>query len=810
MPAEGGVRPIVPGRGALSWAPAVIVLILLLGVLVTAAMLLSRPLLSDHRFDDAHAAVLLMAASAAAALGLLIGFGLAVRRPGTVAEGLLQPDADRRYSAYWRDSPEGLFTIRVDRDGGFTVDGLNPAHELRTGLKHAKVAGRRLEQVLDKELAAAVAARYRQCIALGAPITYLEITDLPIGRRCWETSLAPLRGRNGEIEILLGSAREVTDQMATRAALVASEERFRGLAELAPDILFTGSLNGNVDYLSPRFFDYTGLPHATRGHEPYAAVHPEDVSRLVVKADATRDRPIQTQVRILGRDGEYRWFTVRVRVVDGVTGPRFYGVATDIDKVKRAGEEVEALNAQLTSVLGGISDCYYTLDRDWRITSINPQAHAWFGPAVGSRMLGSDIRPDLKDDLFEGITQALETGEPFHLERESTYHPDRWIEFHVYPSADGAGIFFRDITERRQAHAEAKEATVLLQGSLDAMSAQIALLDETGVIVAVNEAWREAAAAAGLADRSIGAPYLDFCRRMAPELDEAKVSRGLRALLSERRRTFGMAYVLNTPEGVRWRRLRIDRFQHGHALRLIAMQEDVTEVARAQAALRETSERLLTIQDEERQRIAVELHDSTSQHLVALGLGVTRLRRMFDSAAEPVLDDMSGSIAEALKEIRVLSYLLNPPNLERDGLEITARRFVTGFGARTGLHTLFRAEGELANVDPVVQRAVFRIMQEALSNVHRHAAAAGAEVDLAVRGGHVAVRIADDGRGIGPLDLGSETGAQLGVGIPGMRTRVAQLGGVLNIAGDEAGTVVHATLPLPRRPIPILGVGTSP
>jgi len=282
------------------------------------------------------------------------------------------------------------------------------------------------------------------------------------------------------------------------------------------------------------------------------------------------------------------------------------------------------------------------------------------------------------------------------------------------------------------------------------------------------------------------------------------VARGLRALLAARRRSLEMAYVLTTPEGVRWRRLRINRFQHGHALRLIVLHEDVTEVARAQAALRETSERLLTIQDEERQRIAVELHDSTSQHLVALGLGVTKLRRTLDASAEPVLDDMSGSIAEALKEIRVLSYLLNPPNLERDGLEITARRFVTGFGARAGLQTLFRVEGDLGGLDTVLQRAVFRVMQEALSNVHRHAEARGAEVDLAVRGGHLVLRIADDGRGIGPLDLGSE-GPQLGVGIAGMRARVAQLDGSLSIVGDGAGTVVEATLPLPRRPNPVGG-----
>src|SRR6185369_6836125 len=129
-----------------------------------------------------------------------------------------------------------------------------------------------------------------------------------------------------------------------------------------------------------------------------------------------------------------------------VAGSKLYGVATEIDKLKRAGGEVEALNARLTGVLESISDCYYTVDRNWRMTSINPQATAWFGP-VSMRMLGSDLRPDLKADLREAISQAFVTGRPVHMERQSTYRPDRWIEFHIYPTPDGAGIFFRDITE---------------------------------------------------------------------------------------------------------------------------------------------------------------------------------------------------------------------------------------------------------------------------------------------------------------------------------------------------------------------------
>jgi signal transduction histidine kinase len=177
---------------------------------------------------------------------------------------------------------------------------------------------------------------------------------------------------------------------------------------------------------------------------------------------------------------------------------------------------------------------------------------------------------------------------------------------------------------------------------------------------------------------------------------------------------------------------------------------------------------------------------------------VARLRRITEpeGESEPVLNDMAGSVGEALKEIRVLTYLLNPPNLERDGLELTAQRFLRGFGARTGLNIAFRAEGELLPIRATIQRAAFRVIQEALSNVHRHAAAAGVEVDVVRRGGVLTIRVADDGCGIGPVDIPGDGAAQLGVGIPGMRSRVAQFGGSLDVTSDGAGTVVKAEIPL--------------
>jgi signal transduction histidine kinase len=163
------------------------------------------------------------------------------------------------------------------------------------------------------------------------------------------------------------------------------------------------------------------------------------------------------------------------------------------------------------------------------------------------------------------------------------------------------------------------------------------------------------------------------------------------------------------------------------------------------------------------------------------------------SQAIEVIDDVSQSLQEAIKEIRVLSYLMKPAALERNGLAATAEIFVKGFGRRTGLHTSFRAEGAVDAVSEPVSHACFRVIQEALSNVYRHAEAKGVEVELTNRDETLTVRIADDGKGIGEVGSGDE--GRIGVGITGMRVRVGQLGGELDISWDGAGTVVLARLP---------------
>jgi len=441
-----------------------------------------------------------------------------------------------------------------------------------------------------------------------------------------------------------------------------------------------------------------------------------------------------------------------------------------------------------------------TINRDWRITAVTAGAADWMGLPPRD-IVGRDARKTL---LFSGamhgaVDAALTIGLASRLQLRSMFRPGSWLDLQVAASEVGATIAFRDVTSEAAA-LEAAQAASLIDYGTGGDPVEMALLDAGGVILAVNAAWRETFGAlhGDGGGCGVGAAYEDICLRIIPDLDPAALREAIRQLLAREAHTLTHAYVVVTAAGPRWRQIRVLPLKDDLA-HFVAVHEDLTEVARDQAAQRRTSEQLLSARQEERERIAVDLHDSTSQHLTTLGVGLARLRRLMgaSAAAQGILDDMASSIHEAAKEIRVMSYLMKPPSLHRDGLEATARRYVKGFGIRTGLAAVFRCEGALT-ASAVIQHAAFRVVQEALSNVHRHARASGVEVELAVRDGELTLRIADDGAGIAPLRRARLEGIPPGVGIAGMRSRVEHLGGRFDVASSAAGTVVTARIPLPE------------
>jgi signal transduction histidine kinase len=445
---------------------------------------------------------------------------------------------------------------------------------------------------------------------------------------------------------------------------------------------------------------------------------------------------------------------------------------------------------------------FVRIDEQWRIESVTAEAAHWIG-APELALIGLDVREamSLPRAVADAVSFSLTTGRSAAVQTPAPGRLGRWMDFHVEPLGGAVKLRFWDVTEaslrqlREQADADAGRADLPLA---DAGSTELALLDENGVIVSVNEAWRTVFANRTVQGHAagVGAPYLDLCRQVIVGFDEEPLSAGLKALASGESPGFTRAYRIRTAGRLRWREVRITPMRIAGATQLLAIHTDLTEVARVQAAWRSSEERVIRAQQEERQRIAIELHDSTGQHLIALGLGITRLRRLIRAEdARAVLEEMSFSVKEAVKEVRVLSYLMRPTGVDEEGLEAAARGFVTGFGARTGLNVSFRAEGLVDRVGPAVRHAVFRIIQEALANVHRHAGAKGVEVELSRRSGVLSVRIADDGRGIPALRSGKLAPSEIGVGVASMQERVAKLGGLFDITSDAAGAVVTASFP---------------
>jgi len=228
---------------------------------------------------------------------------------------------------------------------------------------------------------------------------------------------------------------------------------------------------------------------------------------------------------------------------------------------------------------------------------------------------------------------------------------------------------------------------------------------------------------------------------------------------------------------------------------------DVTARRNAEDALRKLSGRLLGIQDQERRRIARELHDSLGQYLAGLKIAIEMLSVSPQSEKNAaLLEECTDILEKSIAETRTLSHLLHPPLLDEAGFASAARWFVTGFSARSSIPVSLDLPPDLPRLSEAVEIALFRVLQESLTNVHRHSRASSAEIKVEADAEQIAMEIRDHGRGMPPQVLEQvEDGSKLGVGLAGMRERIHELGGEFEVTSDDGGTTIRATVPLSLR-----------
>jgi signal transduction histidine kinase len=244
------------------------------------------------------------------------------------------------------------------------------------------------------------------------------------------------------------------------------------------------------------------------------------------------------------------------------------------------------------------------------------------------------------------------------------------------------------------------------------------------------------------------------------------------------------------------------RDSEGRVVRVVGVTEDVTDRLNVEERLRRVSDQLLTLRDEEHRRMARDLHETVSQEMAALKMSLARVgdtlpkrntvgRKFLQSARE---------FADAvIRQVRTVSYLLHPLLLEEAGLGSALRWYASGFAERSGIQVKVNSKGDFGRLPKETEIALFRVVQEALTNIHRHSKSPVAVILLQRAGGKIRIAVKDAGVGMAQPSAATGWNSPLGIGIAGMRERAKQLGGTFEIKSKPGrGTTVCVELPAPE------------
>jgi PAS domain S-box-containing protein len=233
-------------------------------------------------------------------------------------------------------------------------------------------------------------------------------------------------------------------------------------------------------------------------------------------------------------------------------------------------------------------------------------------------------------------------------------------------------------------------------------------------------------------------------------------------------------------------------------IRTRELEERNTEVLQQTQTVQTLSRNLMRVQDEERRHIARELHDSAGQTLTVLGMTLANLAQLTSKGEAQMvakIAEAQTTVRQLTQEIRTASYLLHPPLLDETGLAAALQWYIDGIGERSGLSVTLTLPEGLERFSRDAELAIFRVVQECLTNIHRHSGSKSAAIDVSLSEGNISVEVKDCGKGMSVEKLSGIQSNASGVGIRGMRERVRQLGGTITIKSDSSGTIVSVSMP---------------
>ena len=471
-----------------------------------------------------------------------------------------------------------------------------------------------------------------------------------------------------------------------------------------------------------------------------------------------------------------------------------------------ADEAARRAGAYNRSLIEASLDPLVTIAPDGKITDVNNATEKVTGRSR-QQLMGTDFadyftdpgkaRAGYEQVFREGLVQDYE----LEIRRRDGHVTPVLYNASVYrdEAGDVIGVFAaaRDITERKRAEEALRESEERFRSLVENATVGIYRTTPDGHILMANPALV----------RMLGFDSFEelAARNLECEGFEPSYPRSVfRERIEREGQVIGLeaAWIRRDGSAIFVREsARAIRTDDGRVLHYDGIVEDITTRRQAEEAMRQLYGRLLRLQDEERRRIARELHETTAQGLAGLAVNLTMVK---DSAAD-LSPRASACLSESLElaercsqEIRTLSYLLHPPLVDEAGLAPALRWYTAGFAQRSGIEVHVDVSPEFGRLPSEFELTLYRIVQEALTNIHRHSGSKTARICLERRPKEIVLTVADEGHGFASAALGiaGPESADIGVGIPGMQGRLRQLGGRLHIQSGSRGTTLTAYLPL--------------
>jgi PAS domain S-box-containing protein len=624
--------------------------------------------------------------------------------------------------------------------------------------------------------------------------------------------------------------------VAFESALRESEERFRstfeqaavGIAHVAPD--------GRWLRVNQKFCEITGYTAEELSKLNFQRItHPDDLApdeRLAAKIASGEIDHYVLEKRYIRKDRS----PVDVSItVSGVHDPQgklkyFISVVEDI----RARKLTEEIPYRLASIVESSDDAIVSKDLNGTITSWNTAAERIFGYSA-NESVGQHITLIIPTELREEeaqILKRLRNGERIdHFETIRVRKDGQRlnISLTVSPVRDshgrviGASKIARDVTDRKRIESELREKEAVLRAAFTQTYSFLAILSTEGTVLEANCAalegtgfqrseaigqkvwdvwWRSLPeerenVKSGVAHAAQGLVVREECRYALRDGSVRIADRTLNPVQDERGEVVMIvASGLDITEHLQLRGILEDRVRE----RTLELEVKNAEVVRQTEIVRELSARLLQIQDEERRRIARELHDSVGQMLAAVSMNMANVHReagALSPEAAKSLEDNAGLLEQLSVEIRTISHLLHPPLLDEVGLESALQWYIDGFSERSKINVDLQLPEDFGRLPRNLEITLFRVVQECLTNIHRHSGSSTASIRVQRLQNEVRLEIRDAGKGIPKETQATLASGKLsGVGLRGMHERLRQMGGQLDVQSNGTGTLILATLPI--------------